>query len=166
MLVSAAFAEETTPKLELKTNAFLDQGALPVLYTCDGKNISPQLEWANVPDKTQAFALILADSDAPNGPFYHWVLFNIPKATTSLPQGIEQPPSNAMVGKNSLAKFHYNGPCPPKGSAHSYVFTLYALDASLKLSTGADAKTILEAMKNHIVEKAELTAVYSRWINA
>ncbi len=51
----------------LTTNAFLDAGMLPVLYTCDGKEISPQISWSNPPEKTQSFALVMSDPDVPAG---------------------------------------------------------------------------------------------------
>src|SRR3990167_2155450 len=159
----AARAEETTPRLTLSTNAFLDQGILPVLYTCDGKDVSPQFECTGLPDKTQTIALIMSDSDAPSGVFYHWVLYNIPNTTANLPQGADKP-TGVAIGKNSFGKLQYSGPCPPKGSAHSYVFTLYALDTKLTIPAGADAKTVLHTIQNHLLGKTQLTAIYSRWL--
>ena len=154
------------PTFTLTTNAFLDEGILPVIFTCDGKDISPQFEWSNVPAKTKAFAFILADHDAPGGTFYHWVLYDIPANTTSLAEGVDKLPAGTKIGKNNFAKSKYNGPCPPKGAAHSYIFTLYALDATLNVPTNADGSNVLEAMKNHVLGQAKLTTVYSRWINA
>jgi Raf kinase inhibitor-like YbhB/YbcL family protein len=151
--------------MTLTTNGFLDQGTLPVLYTCDGKDVSPQLTWEGVPDKTQSLALILSDENAPKGTFYHWVVYNVPKSITSIDQGIEKSPGGSLFGKNSFDKEKYNGPCPPKGDSHTYVFRLYALDTKLSLPKGADAKTVLQAMDKHILGKVDLSAVYSRWIN-
>ena len=127
-----AYAEDaaTDTKFTLTTNAFLDEGILPVLYTCDGKDASPQFSWTNVPAKASVLALIVTDKDAPGGEFYHLVLFNIPKTTTELPEGMTKPPAGAEIAKNSFDKAAYNGPCPPKGSSHNYTFTLYALDAA------------------------------------
>lgn len=148
----------------LSTNAFLDTGALPVLYTCDGKDISPQLSWANIPNKTQSFAIVVSDPDAPNGTFYHWLVYNIPVNTTELAEGVQQFPQGTMVGKNSFGKTQYNGPCPPKGTAHTYLYTLYALDKKLKLPAGVDGKILMENMQDHILQKVKLTSVYSRWL--
>lgn len=157
---------ETPPEtpFTLTTTAFLDQGALPVLYTCDGKDISPQLDWVNAPAKTQSLALMLVDPDAPSGAFYHWVIYNIPKTVATFAEGQDKNPAGAIMGKNSWDKPQYNGPCPPKGSAHTYVFTLYALDTKLSIPAGADGKTVVNAMQKHILGKVELTTVYSRWI--
>jgi len=167
----SAFAEDAPADkaaanpLTISTNAFLDQGAMPVLYTCDGKDVSPQLSWTGAPDKTQAYALILSDQDAPNGTYYHWVLYNIPKSVNTLDEGVKTAPAGASFGKNSMSKEQYNGPCPPKGKAHTYTFRLYALDTKLTLPKGADAAAVIKAMDKHIVGKVDLSAVYSRWIN-
>ncbi len=167
IFIAPLYAEEATkPVFTLNTNAFLDAGILPVLYTCDGKNVSPQFDWVNTPEKTQAFAMILADPEAPKSPFYHWLVYNIPQNETALAQGITQYSAGTLIGKNDFGKTSYGGPCPPKGSAHSYVFTIYALDNKLTIPAGADAKTVMDAMKNHVLAKTQLTAVYSRWINA
>ena len=162
-LSTLGFADNaSTETFTLHTNAFVNQSTIPILYTCDGKDISPPLEWTHVPDKTQALALILSDPDAPGGTFYHWVVYNIPQTATSLPQGTQTLPAGSVAGKNSWNKAQYNGPCPPKGSTHTYWFSLYALSSNLALPAGADAKEVLNAMQNHIVGKAELSAVYSR----
>jgi len=158
---------ETAPAANaftMNTTAFLDKGLLPVLYTCDGKDKSPELSWTGVPAKTTSLALIVDDMDAPTPPFYHWVLYNIPNTVTMLPEGVSKLPAGVMTGKNSWGTEEYKGPCPPKGTSHTYVFTLYALDTKLNLPAGAEAKKVIEAMQNHIIEKVTLTAVYSRWL--
>lgn len=169
LVTTSAFAGDAKPeektaetKLSIKTNAFLDKMAMPTLYTCDGENVSPQLSWADAPPKTAVFALVMSDIDAPNGVFYHWLLFNIPKNTTEIEKGAT--PAGAMAGKNNFDKNTYSGPCPPKGKAHTYTFTLYALDSKLDIPKDSDGKTILEAIQKHLIAEATLTGVYSRWI--
>ncbi len=148
----------------ITTTAFLDAGILPVLYSCDGKDVSPEFAWTNPPAKTQSFVMILSDPDSPNGIYYHWIVYNIPASTTELTQGVTQLPAGALLGKNSKGNNGYNGPCPPKGSSHTYIFTLYALDTVLNLPAGADAKTVLNALKGHSLKQITMTAVYSRWL--
>jgi Raf kinase inhibitor-like YbhB/YbcL family protein len=148
----------------LTTDAFLDTGALPVLYTCDGKNISPKLMWANPPPKTKSYAILLSDPDAPGGTFYHWVVYNIPAATKELAEGIKDFPSGTLIGNNSWNKNQYNGPCPPKGTAHTYFITLYALNAPISIPAGADGNTVLKNIQGHIIKKVQLSTVYSRWL--
>lgn len=167
-IFGAAHAEDAAetkaePKLAITTNAFLDKMAIPTLYTCDGKDVSPQLAWSDLPPKTASLVMIMKDIDAPGGTFYHWVIYNMPKATTELAQGASAP-NGASIGKNNFDKTAYTGPCPPKGDAHTYIFTLYALDTTLKLPKEADAPSVLTAMKDHILGQVDLTGVYSRWI--
>lgn len=168
LLTTSVFAETPaeTPadtKMTLATNAFLDKMATPTLYTCDGKDVSPQLSWSDAPNKTAAFAIVMSDLDAPNQPFYHWVVYNIPKSTFELTQGTAVPNGAASV-KNSHNKSGYTGPCPAKGDAHTYTITLYALDTKLSVPKDADGTAVLNAMKGHIVGEATLTTIYSRWI--
>lgn len=162
---TSLFAADAAPAdFAITTNAFLDTGALPVLYTCDGKDVSPQLTWSNVPPKTKSFALLLEDQDGPSKPFYHWVLFNIPAKTTQLDEGVSKLPAGTLVGKNSMGKKQYSGPCPPKGAAHTYVFTLYALDTTLNLPAGSDGQTVISSLKDHVIKSLTLSTVYSRWL--
>mgnify|MGYP003641952040 CR=1 FL=1 len=157
-------AEAATPAgMTLSTNGFLDKMAMPTLYTCDGKDISPALSWAGAPEKAASFALVMKDIDAPKGPLYHWVVYNIAKTAQELPEAAPLP-AGASVAVNSFDKPSYSGPCPPKGAAHTYVFTLYALDSKLTLPKDADATTTLSALKSHIIGQADITGVYSRWI--
>ena len=73
-----------------------------------------------------------------------------------------------MVGRqveptagNSWGNKKYEGPCPPKGSVHSYVFTLYALKAPV---TDADSTTaLMKSIEELSLGKVTQTAVYSRW---
>lgn len=164
VIPAAHAADAAANTFSVTSTAVLNEGALPVLYTCDGKDISPQLAWTNPPKKTQSYAILMTDPDAPGGEFYHWVLYNIPKSTTQIEQGDTTPPSGTLIGKNSFNKQQYTGPCPPKGTAHTYVITVYALDGKLSLPAGKDGKTVLEALKSHQLGFVKFTTTYSRWI--
>jgi Raf kinase inhibitor-like YbhB/YbcL family protein len=164
LLISiSSYATETSTTFTLTSSSFPDAGPIPTLYTCDRKDISPGLSWTNIPAKTQSFALIVSDPDAPNGVWYHWVVYNIPSSVKELPEGFTRLPAGAVIGKNSWDKAQYNGPCPPKSSLHKYIFTLYALNSKLQLPANTDAKTILAAAEKHMIQKAQITAVYSRF---
>ena len=146
----------------LGSNSFKDKSALAAVYTCDGLDVSPELHWSHIPEKTQALALVLADPDAPTGTFYHWLVYNIPTNTSSFAEAVKNMPSGTLVGKNSWNSAQYKGPCPPKGSAHHYLFTLYALDAKVNVPAEADATTLLDSFKNHIIKQIQLSAEYGR----
>lgn len=70
------------------SEAFKNGENIPVEYTCDGKNISPELSWNGIPVGTKSIALIMDDPDAPMGTFVHWILFNIPADVNKLHSGI------------------------------------------------------------------------------
>ena len=53
-------------------------------------------------------------------------------------------------------------PCPPPGKPHRYFFRLYALDTKLDLKSGADRRTLDQAIKGHIVGEGELMATFGR----
>ena len=147
----------------MTTTGFLDGSAIPTLYTCDGKDISPQFAWTNPPANTQSFTMIMSNPDAPGGTWYHWVVFNIPSKTAEIAEAADKIPG-AVMGRNSWNKLVYNGPCPPKGTSHRYIFTLYALNTKLKTPVGADALMVMDAMQKHILKQVTQTAVYSRWL--
>lgn len=146
--------------LSLKSTNFTNGSTIPTVHTCDGKNTSPQLHWTGISKKAKSLALIVSDPDAPSGTFYHWVLYNLPKDTKLLAEGIDSLPKGTLVGKNSAHKLKYKGPCPPKKSKHTYIFTLYVLDTLLKLDSGATADEVTQSMNDHIIEQAELRGVF------
>ena len=151
--------------LSLTSAAFKEGGKIPAKYTCDGQDISPPLTWDEPTPKTQAIALIVDDPDAPGGMFTHWVLFNIPGNIRQLGEGVpvqERLQNGALQGRNDYGKIGWGGPCPPRGPAHRYSFTIYALDKPLDLKPGVSKKQLLDAMKGHILAQGQLIGTYQR----
>ncbi len=74
--------------MSITSSAFVEGGIIPIKFTCDGKNISPQLTWTNVPSGTKSLALICDDPDAPMGTWVHWVIFNIPPTQEKFDENI------------------------------------------------------------------------------
>ena len=117
------------------------------------------------PAKTQSFALIMDDPDAPVGTWVHWVLFDLPSETRELAEGVakqEQLAGGTRQGRNDFGKIGYGGPCPPPGNPHRYFFKLYALDAKLNLKAGVTKAEVERAMNGHILAHAELIGRYGR----
>jgi Raf kinase inhibitor-like YbhB/YbcL family protein len=151
--------------VELKAAAFKPGADIPDQFTCDGSNISPALSWSAPPERTQSFALIMDDPDAPAGTWVHWVLFDLPATERELPESVPTTgalPSGARQGRNSFGKTGYGGPCPPPGPAHRYYFKLYALDTELHLKAGATRAQVDGSMRGHILRLAELMGRYRR----
>jgi Raf kinase inhibitor-like YbhB/YbcL family protein len=161
--VSVAAAQSLTHSLILTSSSF--QGQIPPAFTCSGANLSPQLAWSAPPAGTASFALAVADPDAPRGTFIHWVLYNLPAGTRSLPEGVPndgQLPNGALQGRNGAGSLGYIGPCPPGNAPHHYHFTLYALDAKLNLPVGATRAQVEAAMQGHILARGELVGLFKR----
>ena len=148
----------------ISSSAFKDGGNIPPKFTCDAgqTNPSPALMWKEAPPNTKSFALIMHDPDAPlAGGFTHWVLFDIPAGTTSLPENF-QPGSVGVSGNSGFRRGGYGGPCPPTGS-HHYHFTLSALDVpTLGLQAGATKADVEKAMQGHVISTAETIGMYQR----
>ena len=148
----------------ISSSAFTDGGNIPSKYTCDAgqTNPSPALSWKDAPANARSFVLIMHDPDAPlAGGFTHWVLFDIPAGTTSLPENF-QAGSVGVSGNSGFRRAGYGGPCPPSGS-HHYHFMLSALDVpTLGLQAGATKADVENAMQGHVIGTAETVGMYQR----
>jgi Raf kinase inhibitor-like YbhB/YbcL family protein len=149
----------------ITSTSFQSGENIPKKFTCDGADVSPELSWMNPPPGTQSFALISDDPDAPVGNWNHWVLFDLPAATSNLPEGvtkIDELPGGGRQGRNDFRKIGYGGPCPPPGKPHRYFFRLYALDKMLNLNPGSTKPEVEQAMQGHILGQAEWMGKYRR----
>jgi Raf kinase inhibitor-like YbhB/YbcL family protein len=150
----------------LTSTAFKNGEAINSIYTCDGKGESPHLAWKDVPEGTKTLALIMDDSDAPNGTFVHWVAWNIDptKNKAELPKNASATSEGALLlqGTNSASELGYKGPCPPPGKLHHYFFRLYALSDRLDLLPITTKEGLLRDMAGKIIAKAQLMGTYQR----
>jgi Raf kinase inhibitor-like YbhB/YbcL family protein len=158
--------EEGGPPMEfvLSSPAFTEGDPIPEKYSCDGEDISPPLQWTDPPEDTLSFALIADDPDAPVGTWVHWVLYNLPAETRSIPEAFPSDaefPDGTKNGENSWQRLGYGGPCPP-GGTHRYFFTLFALDMILEMASGATKDQLLQTMEEHILAEIDLMGTYTR----
>ena len=163
----SSFAEDKPqmPTLELKSDSLKHEKSIPDKYTCEGEDISPDLNWGKLPEGTVELALICDDPDAPAGTWVHWVIYRIPPDTSGLEESIppvKQTETGILQGENSWGRIGYGGPCPPRGKPHRYFFKLYALDKELELKPGATKQKLEAAMKGHIIGYGELMGTYVR----
>jgi Raf kinase inhibitor-like YbhB/YbcL family protein len=149
--------------LTLTSSSFHTNGEIPARFTCAGADASPALSWSDPPAETRSFALIMSDPDAPGGNFIHWVIYDLPASTRSLPEGVAPSPEAAggRQGTNGFGKVGYSGPCPPPGKAHRYFLRLWALDSTLNLQhpSGADVGS---AMRGHILARGDIMGRFRR----
>ena len=154
--------------MSITSSSFPHTGIIPTRHTCEGHDTSPELLWTDVPPGTKSLALIMDDPDAPDPAapkrvWVHWVLYNIPAASSGLPEGVapENLPPGTQEGLNDWQRTGYGGPCPPIGN-HRYFFKLYALDIILPDLKQPTKAKLEEAMRGHIIATAELIGRYQK----
>jgi Raf kinase inhibitor-like YbhB/YbcL family protein len=154
--------------LTIRSPAFAHGAAIPALHTCEGKDVSPALEFSGAPAGTKSLALIVHDPDAPDPKapkvdWVHWILYNLPANASGLPQGVSENalPPGTLPGLNNWKRTGWGGPCPPIGR-HRYFFKLFALDTVLP-DLGTPTRERLErAFAGHVLEQAELMGTYQK----
>jgi Raf kinase inhibitor-like YbhB/YbcL family protein len=146
-------------KFFIDSPAFRYGDEMPIDYTALGRNVSPPLEWSQVPPETKCYALVCEDPDAPNAPFIHWVIYNIPGSIVELRENIPAKDilsTGASQGVNSRGELGYYGPNPPPGTGtHRYYFRLFALDKEMDLQPGLTATQVLDEIRFQIIGEAE-----------
>jgi Raf kinase inhibitor-like YbhB/YbcL family protein len=116
--------------------------------------MSPPLYWSGS-QRPKSFALVVDDGEAPITPYIYWMVFDISPNTTDIAQN--RLPTGARQAKNSAGTARYDPPCPRGKSAHQYRFTVYALNAWLKLPDGAGLRTTWSAIARHVIGVGRLT---------
>jgi Raf kinase inhibitor-like YbhB/YbcL family protein len=169
---SAAFAQMKVTSGEVSDGSTVKNEQVFKGFGCKGDNISPSLSWSGAPAGTKSFAITAYDPDAPTGSgWWHWVVFNIPASTTSVPKNAGDVkaglmPKDAIQSRTDFGAVGYGGPCPPeKDSPHHYMFTVFAVDED-KLQFSKDDTTspalVGFELHFHTLGKASLTAPYGR----
>ena len=96
--------------LTIVAPAFVDNGEIPTLYTCEGEDVSPAARVVGRARRgTKSLALIVDDPDAPDPKapkmtWVHWVLYDIPATATGLRRGgrAREPPGRHARGHQRL----------------------------------------------------------------
>jgi phosphatidylethanolamine-binding protein (PEBP) family uncharacterized protein len=104
---------------------------------------APTLKVTNIPDGTQSLMVIGEDIsvnptrktdrlnngevyDDPAGKWTHWAVYNIPRSEIGANGEISL--AALQKGRTAIA---YQGPSPPAGETHAYVFTAFALNKDI-----------------------------------
>ncbi|EPS73042.1 hypothetical protein M569_01714, partial [Genlisea aurea] len=147
-----------------------DGGRLPRQYTGEGqgakRNISPPLEWYNVPDGTKSLALVALDVDAP---WTIWVVVDIPPTAKGFPEGFSggrednDGDSDEVVGGIiregycDMKKRGWHAPVLPDHGHHRIEFKLYAIDDELNhLGKKVTKEKLEESIVGHVLGEAVL----------
>lgn len=160
---------QTGGRLAVASSAFAEGSAIPAPYSQYGERFSPALSWTGAPAATRSFAIMLEDPDAKQPkPFVHWLVYNLPPATTRLPESIPAAlrladPKGALQGRNSRGAIGYMGPRPPAGDPpHHYHFEVFALDTLLAVAPGLDREGVLKALGGHVLASGETVGTFAR----
>jgi Raf kinase inhibitor-like YbhB/YbcL family protein len=138
--------------------AFAEGQPIPLVYTCAGADTSPEIDWTAGPATTQSYAVVVSDLTATAN--IHWVVWDIPPGTRSLPAMFPTDPTvNAPVSAKQVdlrtnpeagtTMNGFFGPCP-RGALHSYEFAVHAMDVATlpgvtTMSRSADVKVVVLA---------------------
>lgn len=151
--------------MTLTSSAFVESGTIPVDHTCHGSNASPPLSWTGAPAETKSVAVVLVDLAA-IPPLVHWVIYDLPPSTTSLPVHVaaSYEPANVSGAHQTRsydnASYGYLGPCP--AVVDRYVFTVHALDVAAL--PGVDRQTTADAaaaaIDQHHIARGTLSGLY------
>jgi hypothetical protein len=151
--------------IPISSPAFAQGQPIPPKFTCEGENLSPELQWGEIPAGIKSLVLVMDDPDAPMGTFVHWVIYNIPPTLTGLPEGVSTEPQVSGIGTqgvNSARRTGYTGPCPPPGKPHRYFFTLYALDIWTIFDPGFSKEQLLQQIEGHVLAQGQVMGTYQR----
>lgn len=155
-----------TENMTVTSDAFKNGGTIPVKYTGEGEDVSPDLKLSSVSPEAKSIAVIMDDLDlpfAPLNPFNHWVIWNIPvmdHIPEGIPAGEEVSSLGGAVQGIGYGKNRYAGPKPPKKSTHRYKYQVYVLDTKINLSSHAHKKDLIKQMQGHILQYGSITGKY------
>ena len=162
--------------MQLLSNAFRNEQNIPKRFTGEGENTSPPLFWIDIPKGVKSFALTCEDPDAldlkqMDKSFVHWLIYGISPTSSFITEGIPKQetldlPFSVTQGLNSFGKIGYDGPMPPVGNGlHHYIFSLYALGATIEFDPGLSKDEFIQLARGKILQLAKLTGTYERRIN-
>jgi len=161
--MTSSFTPKSSGQFVLGSSAVSNGGALPVEFTGDGNSSTLPLEWIGAPPETKSYAIIMHHIDPQGRTKWYWTLYNIPANIHSLPKnvtGIGTLGNNSVNHKTGYAPPHSKGPGPK-----TYILTVYALSAPVEISvppSEVNRSILLAAMKDSILDSAELRVVYDR----
>jgi Raf kinase inhibitor-like YbhB/YbcL family protein len=154
----AAPTPSVAPSTAIRVSAdgFTDGATIPNDYTCTGAGKRPVISWTGVPSGATSTALAVTDPDAPSGEFIHWLVTDLPGASSGR---IDAGPvaSPAAEAENSGGSVGWKAPCPPKGTGtHHYHVTVFALSGATP--TG-DSKAIVAALRQQATARGEVVGL-------
>jgi Raf kinase inhibitor-like YbhB/YbcL family protein len=143
----------------------LDFLEFPPTHTCEGENSSPRIRLKGL-SATSVAVMVFNPFEKSCCSFTPWICWNIPPLPV-IPAGIPKEPVTtapvvAVQGMTDYGTTGYTGPCPSPGQMIRYQFKVYGLDSMLDLAAGSDKHALVQAMKGHVLQFGETTAICTR----
>jgi phosphatidylethanolamine-binding protein (PEBP) family uncharacterized protein len=160
---AARTRSSTTPspgKFAVASAAFPHGGQIPARYTCDGGDVSPPLQWGQLPAGTsQLFVLALSLTAGASGAI-RWAVGGIDPNSGGIPAG--QLPLGAVAGRSSDGHIGWSGICGARGKPQAVIVLVYALRHPLHLSSGFDPRTVQSQLAGNTVGSGVVYGAYKR----
>ena len=152
----------TMESITVTSHAFGGGARIPIDYTCDGRDVIPDLTFSAPPPGTQSVVLLIDDPDSPSGVFTHLLAYNLSADFHAVAEGTDLGASaSARFGKNDFGNLRYNGPCPPKQEVHRYRFTALAVDRATDLREGLTRPELDSELDGHVLAEGTLVGTFS-----
>ena len=146
----------------LQSSVVADGGVLPVEFTGDGDGVSPPVSWKGAPAGTISFALAMDHLAPGNELKCYWTMWDIPTTVTSLPKGAR---GIGKLGPGFRGQLGYEPPHSQGPGLKTYTIHVYALSAPPQMDKPQREVTrevLLSAIKDSILDSAELKTTYTR----
>lgn len=155
--------------MQLRSTAYESDGQFPVKYSKDGENVSPPYSWDGAPEETRELVFIMENiTPSTNPPFVQWLVYKIPPDVKKLPEGLQhtrepQEPEDVLQGKNSWGNVGYDGPVGTISKKVRMKSSVFALDKAVETPPEeTDRKKLMDQIRGHIIDSAEVVADYMR----
>jgi Raf kinase inhibitor-like YbhB/YbcL family protein len=152
----------------LTSPSFADGERMPERFAGAGvgQNISPPLDWQDVPAETRELVLVMQDPDAPlPRPVVHLVVVGLDPRRAGLGAGELSPTlaNGLRYGTGSFGRVGYAGPRPVRGHGpHRYIFQLFAAREPLVLESAPKLQVVLSQLSGSVLARGRLTGIFER----
>lgn len=175
----ATFSENVNPALEWSD---VPHSTKSFALICHDRDVPSVGDDVNQPDRE-------VPEDLPRVDFFHWVVVDLPADLRTIAEGefadcvvprgqqVQKGPHGCRQGLNDYVGwfagdaemeghyYGYDGPAPPWNDsiAHTYVFTLYALDVeSVGVEGNFTGPEVRNAIEGHVLAEASVTGTYTQ----
>lgn len=151
--ITAPITKSTTSTFDFSITS-ANGSSLNIDTTCDGKALSPGINWSAVPSGAKSLILIMDTIPGPvrpgesqSGNHYYISKFNILPSTSGFSEGAITP---------------YAPPCSQGPGLKEYRFFLFALNKVLPIDQKSDGATLMEIGEREAIAKVSHVYTYAR----